>query len=193
MAPIDFQDFIASEEARREAWRRRFAMEDTFRDAEPNRGHRAVQFQQIDRLDLRAELTPQACHVEGGRVQAHVVEADQAHTCPAHALGGPGGASEADHALDVHRRVWRVEQIGEPKTPAFQRKAQRCRSGARRRRDQCPGLGEAAVAVEDDGSIAERQQHAGGGPVLDPVDDVGDQEVPAPGAELGHRALDVIH
>jgi NAD-dependent protein deacetylase/lipoamidase len=42
MAPIDFQDFIASEEARREAWRRRFAMEDTFRAAEPNRGHRAV-------------------------------------------------------------------------------------------------------------------------------------------------------
>ncbi len=42
MAPIDFQDFIASEEMRREAWRRRFAMEDTFRAAEPNRGHRAV-------------------------------------------------------------------------------------------------------------------------------------------------------
>jgi NAD-dependent protein deacetylase/lipoamidase len=42
MAPIDFQDFLASEEMRREAWRRRFAMEDTFRAAEPNRGHRAV-------------------------------------------------------------------------------------------------------------------------------------------------------
>ncbi len=42
MAPIDFQDFLASEEMRRETWRRRFAMEDTFRAAEPNRGHRAV-------------------------------------------------------------------------------------------------------------------------------------------------------
>jgi NAD-dependent deacetylase len=42
MAPIDFQDFVRSEEMRREAWRRRFAMEDTFRAAEPNRGHRAV-------------------------------------------------------------------------------------------------------------------------------------------------------
>jgi NAD-dependent deacetylase len=42
MAPIDFQDFIASEDMRRETWRRRFAMEDTFRTAEPNRGHRAV-------------------------------------------------------------------------------------------------------------------------------------------------------
>src|SRR5437868_11995005 len=42
MAPIDFSDFLASEEARRETWRRRFAMEDTFRSAAPNRGHRAV-------------------------------------------------------------------------------------------------------------------------------------------------------
>jgi NAD-dependent deacetylase len=42
MAPIDFADFLASEEARRETWRRRFAMEATFRAAGPNRGHRAV-------------------------------------------------------------------------------------------------------------------------------------------------------
>ena len=42
MAPIDFADFLATEEARRETWRRRFAMEDTFRAAAPNRGHRAV-------------------------------------------------------------------------------------------------------------------------------------------------------
>jgi NAD-dependent deacetylase len=42
MAPIDFADFLASEEARRETWRRRFAMEETFRAALPNRGHRAV-------------------------------------------------------------------------------------------------------------------------------------------------------
>ena len=42
MAPIDFSDFLASEEARRETWRRRFAMEETFRAAAPNRGHRAV-------------------------------------------------------------------------------------------------------------------------------------------------------
>ena len=42
MAPIDFSDFLASEEARRETWRRRFAMEEAFREARPNRGHRAV-------------------------------------------------------------------------------------------------------------------------------------------------------
>jgi NAD-dependent deacetylase len=42
MAPIDFSEFLASEEARRETWRRRFAMEDIFLAAAPNRGHRAV-------------------------------------------------------------------------------------------------------------------------------------------------------
>ena len=42
MAPIYFDDFLASEAARRETWRRRFAMEDKFGAAEPNRGHRAV-------------------------------------------------------------------------------------------------------------------------------------------------------
>jgi len=40
--PINFQDFIASEEMRREAWRRKFAMDGTMSKAEPNRGHRAV-------------------------------------------------------------------------------------------------------------------------------------------------------
>ena len=42
MAPIYFDDFLASEEARRETWRRRFAMQDAFGAAAPNRGHRAV-------------------------------------------------------------------------------------------------------------------------------------------------------
>jgi NAD-dependent deacetylase len=42
MAPIDFQDFVASAEMRREAWRRRFAMEESFAAARPNAGHMAV-------------------------------------------------------------------------------------------------------------------------------------------------------
>jgi NAD-dependent deacetylase len=40
--PIDFSDFMRSDEARRETWRRRFVMEPTLRQATPNRGHRAV-------------------------------------------------------------------------------------------------------------------------------------------------------
>jgi NAD-dependent deacetylase len=42
MAPIYFDEFLASEKARRETWRRRFAMQDHFGGAQPNRGHRAV-------------------------------------------------------------------------------------------------------------------------------------------------------
>jgi NAD-dependent deacetylase len=42
MRPIDFSEFIRSDEARRESWRRRFATDETMRRAEPNRGHRAV-------------------------------------------------------------------------------------------------------------------------------------------------------
>jgi NAD-dependent deacetylase len=40
--PIDFEAFLSSEEARREAWRRKFATDPTIREAMPNRGHRAV-------------------------------------------------------------------------------------------------------------------------------------------------------
>ncbi|HET9594022.1 MAG TPA: Sir2 family NAD-dependent protein deacetylase [Anaeromyxobacteraceae bacterium] len=40
--PVDFADFVASEDARREAWRRRFALDETLARAAPNRGHRAV-------------------------------------------------------------------------------------------------------------------------------------------------------
>jgi len=40
--PIDFEEFISSDAARREAWRRKFATDPTIRAATPNRGHRAV-------------------------------------------------------------------------------------------------------------------------------------------------------
>lgn len=42
MQPIYFQDFIASEHVRRDAWRRRFSNTDGWVGATPNRGHYAV-------------------------------------------------------------------------------------------------------------------------------------------------------
>ena len=42
MAPIDFADFIRSEELRREAWRRKFEIDKTIVTAEPNKGHMAI-------------------------------------------------------------------------------------------------------------------------------------------------------
>ena len=40
--PIPFDEFVFSQDARDEAWRRRFAMEPTFAAAKPGRGHRAL-------------------------------------------------------------------------------------------------------------------------------------------------------
>ena len=40
--PIDFGDFMTSEEMRRQYWIRKFATDDDLKAAQPNRGHRAV-------------------------------------------------------------------------------------------------------------------------------------------------------
>jgi NAD-dependent deacetylase len=40
--PIYFDDFMASDEMKREAWRRKFATDETMLRAEPNAGHRAL-------------------------------------------------------------------------------------------------------------------------------------------------------
>jgi NAD-dependent deacetylase len=40
--PIYFDDFMSSEEMRRESWRRKFATDETLLKAEPNAGHRAL-------------------------------------------------------------------------------------------------------------------------------------------------------
>lgn len=40
--PIEFRDFLALEEMRREFWRRKLATDEAFSRAEPSRGHRAI-------------------------------------------------------------------------------------------------------------------------------------------------------
>jgi len=40
--PIPFDEFVASQEMRNEAWKRKFALEQEFRKAKPGRGHRAL-------------------------------------------------------------------------------------------------------------------------------------------------------
>ena len=73
MAPIDFGDFLASKEARRETWRRKFVTDKTLRAAEPNRGHRAVA-QLVDRQKVSSVITQnidglhQASGVPDGKV-----------------------------------------------------------------------------------------------------------------------------
>ena len=42
MTPIDYQEFVSSEEMRKEAWRRKIVIDKDMNVAKPNRGHRAV-------------------------------------------------------------------------------------------------------------------------------------------------------
>src|SRR5579872_1406128 len=72
MAPIYFDEFMASEEARRETWRRRFAMEDIFQAAAPNRGHRAV-----DALVRRGKVSAVITQNIDGLHQASGIPADR--------------------------------------------------------------------------------------------------------------------
>src|SRR5947209_17659965 len=69
--PIPFDEFLASQEMRDEAWRRRFAMEEQFAQAKPGRGHlalaglyragkvRAVVTQNIDNLHQASGIAPE--------------------------------------------------------------------------------------------------------------------------------------
>ena len=73
--PIDFRDFVASEGARREAWRRKFNMDGVMKAAEPNRGHRAVE--KLVRLGTVKSVITQnvdGLHQASGIPDAKVIE-----------------------------------------------------------------------------------------------------------------------
>src|SRR6516162_4850008 len=91
MAPIDFSDFLASEEARRETWRRRFEADDTWRNAQPNRGHRAVA-ELVSRGTVAAVITQ---NIDG---------LHQASGIPAEQVIELHGNSTYAHCLDCARR-----------------------------------------------------------------------------------------
>ena len=76
--PIPFEAYVNSPEARREAWRRKFTMDDLYRGASPSRGHRAL-----------AALV--ACRQDAGRDHAE-------HRRPA--AGRP--ASRRDKVIELH-------------------------------------------------------------------------------------------
>jgi NAD-dependent deacetylase len=73
--PIEFSDFLASEEMRRESWRRKFATDAVMRQAEPNAGHRAVA-RLIERGSASAVITQNVdgLHQKSGVPDAKVIE-----------------------------------------------------------------------------------------------------------------------
>ncbi|MGC2593531.1 MAG: Sir2 family NAD-dependent protein deacetylase [Xanthobacteraceae bacterium] len=73
--PIPFDEFLASQEARNDSWRRRFAMEEQFGGAKPGRGHRAL-FSLYRSGKMPAVITQNIdnLHQASGIAPEHVVE-----------------------------------------------------------------------------------------------------------------------
>ncbi len=97
MRPIDFSEFLRSDEARRETWRRRFATDETMRKAEPNRGHRAMATL-IDRGKAAAVITQ---NIDG---------LHQASGVPANKVIELHGNTTYAHCLDCAER-YEIEDI----------------------------------------------------------------------------------
>ncbi|MGI9425188.1 MAG: SIR2 family NAD-dependent protein deacylase [Hyphomicrobiaceae bacterium] len=75
MAPIEYQDFMASEDMRREAWRRKFAVDADIRGAQPNAGHHAVA-ELVRRGTVSAVITQNIdnLHQESGVPSDRIIE-----------------------------------------------------------------------------------------------------------------------
>src|SRR5690606_34187084 len=73
--PIDFSDFIADEDARIEAWERRFAMEAVFAKARPGRGHHAlVKLHGAGKMPAVITQNIDNLHQDSGVGADHVIE-----------------------------------------------------------------------------------------------------------------------
>ncbi|QQS15222.1 MAG: Sir2 family NAD-dependent protein deacetylase [Rhodospirillales bacterium] len=73
--PIDFGDFIASEDARRESWRRKFASDAVMRAATPNAGHRALaRLVEDGRMSAVITQNVDGLHQASGVPDAKVIE-----------------------------------------------------------------------------------------------------------------------
>jgi NAD-dependent deacetylase len=93
--PIPFDEFLASQEARNESWRRRFAMAEQFGDAKPGRGHRAlaslyragkvpaVITQNIDNLHQASGFSPQhVVELHGNTTYATCIDCSERYELP---------------------------------------------------------------------------------------------------------------
>lgn len=73
--PIPFDEFLASQQARNESWRRRFAMEEQFAGAKPSRGHRALaSLYRMGKVPAVITQNIDNLHQASGIAAEHVVE-----------------------------------------------------------------------------------------------------------------------
>jgi NAD-dependent deacetylase len=75
MRPIEFGDFLASQEMRDESWRRRFVMQEQFGGAKPGRGHRALaSLYRAGKMPAVITQNIDNLHQDSGISAEHVVE-----------------------------------------------------------------------------------------------------------------------
>jgi NAD-dependent deacetylase len=73
--PIPFDEFLASQEARNESWRRRFAMAEQLGAARPGRGHRALaSLYRAGKIPAVVTQNIDNLHQDSGIAAEHVVE-----------------------------------------------------------------------------------------------------------------------
>ncbi len=107
--PIPFGAFVASEEARREAWRRKFTMDDSYAGARPGRGHAAfTALHRAGKMPLLVTQNIDGLHQAAGLPPECVVE-----------LHGNGGFAkcltcESRHELPAIRAVFEAEGAAPP-------------------------------------------------------------------------------
>jgi len=105
--PIPFEAFLASAEARREAWRRKFAMDDLYRDARPSRGHHA-----LARLVREGRMPAVITQNIDGLHQASGVPPEQVIELHGNGTYAACLACGTRHELEAVRRAF--EATGEP-------------------------------------------------------------------------------
>jgi NAD-dependent deacetylase len=73
--PISFERFVQSAEARREAWRRKFAMDDLYRGARPSQGHLGLAaLAATGRMPAVITQNIDGLHQESGLMEDQVIE-----------------------------------------------------------------------------------------------------------------------
>jgi NAD-dependent deacetylase len=104
--PIDFDEFLSSEEARRESWRRKFATDPTIRSARPNRGHRSVAAL-VQRGTVASVITQNidGLHQASGVPENRVIEL-HGNTTYAHCL-----ECKRRYEIDALRRAFEQDEV----------------------------------------------------------------------------------
>ena len=105
MRPIEFGDFLASAEARRETWRRKFASHEVLQNATPNAGHRA-----LARLVEQGKMTAVVTQNIDGLHQASACPTTRSSSCTATPTYAACLDCRRRYELDWVREIFAVDE-----------------------------------------------------------------------------------